>query len=159
MWIIFRKGKAKNLEFSYNDALEEALCYGWIDSIIKKIDDEKYLRKFTQRTNVNKWSTTNITTAKKLIANGRMAKAGRMKISDKILNQKSAKKPAPEFDEEIEKTIKGNKKAWNNFLSLAPSYQKRYVGWIQSAKKQDTRLKRANEAIELLEKGLKLEGK
>lgn len=159
VWLIFKKGKSKEFDFSYRDALEEALCYGWIDSIIKKVDDESYLRKFTPRTNTQNWSDTNIALVRKLIANGKMSRIGMQKISEEILHQKPSKTSAPKFDSDIEKLIKSNKKAWENFNTLAPSYQKQYIGWIQSAKKQDTKVKRANEAIGLLENGKKLEGK
>ena len=86
-------------------------------------------------------------------------KHGRMKISDEILNQKEAEKATPALDRELEALFQSNKKAWGNFVNLAPSYQKQYIGWIQSAKKEETRMRRAKEALALLEKGKKLEGK
>lgn len=159
LWLVFRKKCKKETTLSYAEALEEALCYGWIDSIIKKIDDDKYLRKFTPRTNTSNWSEKNIGIVKELIANGRMTRHGRVKISDEILKQENAEKATPVLDRELEALFQANKKAWENLVNLAPSYQKRYIGWIQSAKREETRMKRAKEALVLLEKGKKLEGK
>lgn len=156
LWMIFRKGAEKKASLSYEEALKEALCYGWIDSIIKKIDDEKYLRKFTPRTNIDNWSKKNIGIMKQLIANGRMTEHGRKKISDKILNQTDGSKVEPVLDEKTKAMFKANRKAWNNLQNLAPSYRKQYIGWIQSAKKENTRIKRAERAIALLAEGKKL---
>ena len=88
-----------------------------------------------------------------------MTKHGRLKISGELLNEKEIKKAIPVLDKEIEALLQNNKKAWLNFMNLAPSYQRQYIGWIQSAKKEETRMKRAKEALALLEKGKKLEGK
>lgn len=156
LWVVFSKKAKKGTTLSYAEALEEALCYGWIDSIIKRIDDEKYRQKFTPRANTQNWSERNIGIVRKLIAEGRMTKYGRVKISDEILNRKAAQTTPPELDAEIERLFRANEKAWNNFTDLAPSYRKQYVGWIQSAKKSETRLKRAKEALASLEKGRKL---
>ena len=156
LWLVFRKKGKKETTFSYAEALEEALCYGWIDSIVKKLNDERYLRKFTPRTNTSNWSKKNIGIVKQLIADGRMTKHGRLKISDEILNQKEADKAPPVLDRALEALFQANEKAWRNFANLAPSYQKQFIGWIQSAKREETRMKRAKEALVVLEKGKKL---
>ncbi len=159
LWLVFRRKGKRDTALSYAEALEEALCYGWIDSIIKKIDGEKYLRKFTPRTNTSNWSKKHIGIVKALIADGRMTKHGRSKISDEILNQKERKGAAPALDKALEAMFQANREAWHSFTGLAPSYQKQYIGWIQSAKRKETRMRRAKEALALLEKGKKLEGK
>lgn len=80
IWMIFYR-KQKNIEsIKYTEALEEALCFGWIDSIIKKVDDDKYVRKFTPRTSISKWSDLNKKIVLSLIEKGKMTEAGLEKI-------------------------------------------------------------------------------
>jgi uncharacterized protein YdeI (YjbR/CyaY-like superfamily) len=161
IWLIFYKKQSGKSGISYDDAVEEALCLGWIDSIIKKIDEEKYSRKFTPRTDYKKWSELNINRVKKLISTGLMTETGLKKINLDIINKKSneLKKVTSEelsFPLELEKILKKNKSAWSCFISLAPSHKRNYIRWIISAKKEETCLKRLNEAMKLLEKGEKL---
>ncbi len=158
VWLLFRKGKDKR-PLTYGEALEEALCYGWIDSIVKRIDDEKYVRKFTPRSDIYKWSIRNIGIAKEVSRTKRMTKHGLSRLGDGVLDSRKAKTKTLELDPQLEKRLRENKTAWKNFSKMAPSYQKRYVGWIQSAKKEETRLKRLAEAEQLLERGLRLERK
>jgi uncharacterized protein YdeI (YjbR/CyaY-like superfamily) len=159
IWLIFTKNKATKA-FSYDESVKEALCYGWIDSLIKKIDEVKYARKFTPRINNNKWSPSNIQRMKKLIESGRMTKAGSEKFDISILNSETEpqkiKKTEAALPADLEKILRKNKTAWNNFKKLAPSYRKIYIGWITYPKKEETQLSHLYEAIAKLEKGEKL---
>src|SRR3989339_631051 len=80
IWMIFYRKQKNNECIKYNEALEEALCFGWIDSIIKKVDDDRYVRKFTPRTNISNWSDINKKIVLSLIEEGRMTEAGLAKI-------------------------------------------------------------------------------
>lgn len=158
IWFVFYKQHTGKKTISYNDAVEDALCYGWIDSIIKSIDDEKYMQKFTPRTNNHKWSPTNIERLKKLVKEKKMTKYGAAKFNPDII--KGAPKPKniipatiPAF---ILQRLAKHPKALENFNNFAPSYRKIYIGWILSAKLEETRSKRLNEAIALLEQNKKL---
>jgi uncharacterized protein YdeI (YjbR/CyaY-like superfamily) len=159
IWLIYYKKHTGKPSIQYNVSVEEALCFGWIDSIIKKIDTVKYARKFTPRTNTKKWSESNKLRIKNLIESGKMTQAGLEKIDENILIEKpSPKKLKSElpFPVALEKILKKNKKAWNYFFGLAPSHRRLYILWITGAKKDETRLKRLNEAMKLLEKNEKL---
>jgi uncharacterized protein YdeI (YjbR/CyaY-like superfamily) len=159
IWMIFLKKHTDKECINYNDALEEALCFGWIDSLIKKIDDEKYARKFTPRKNSTKWSEINKKKVIELIENDRMTQAGLEKIAFVInssinnseLNDYQKKKTTkfviPDFI--IEEFAK-NEPALINFNNLAPSHQRNYILWITNAKREETIMKRINESIELL---------
>jgi uncharacterized protein YdeI (YjbR/CyaY-like superfamily) len=144
----------------YNEAVEEALCFGWIDSLVKRIDDEKYMQKFSQRKKNSKWSELNKLRVAALIKEGKMTKAGSqqweaiLKSDDKI--KSSTEKRKIELTPEFEKAIRTNPKAWENFQNLAKSHQRNYILWISSVKRVETIQKRIKEAISLLEQNKKL---
>jgi uncharacterized protein YdeI (YjbR/CyaY-like superfamily) len=160
VWLIFYKKQTRKPTIGYEDAVEEALCFGWIDGIIKKIDETKYVRKFTPRKDKSKWSELNRKRANKMIKEGRMTDFGLAKI-------KAAKKSGLwekdgrfriSFDvpPELAKALAKNKKAKDNFAKLAPSYRRQYIVWIAVAKRAETKKQRIKESIALLEKGKKL---
>lgn len=160
VWLIFFKKETRKPSIEYVSAVEEALCFGWVDSVIKKIDDSKYARKFTPRKNNSRWSELNKKRAEKLIREGRMTEFGLAKIdvAKKSGIWDKSDRPGISFDlpPEFEKALGQNKKANEHFLKLAPTYQKHYIGWIAVAKRQETKVKRIKESIALLEKGEKL---
>lgn len=161
VWLIYFKKNIGKPSIPYEESVEEALCFGWIDSIIKKMDDEKYARKFTPRTDYAKWSESNKARVRKLIKKGRMTEIGLAKINESALNRKEKtlrdklkkRMVIPNF---LKQALLKNKKAWANFNKLAPSLKRQYVGWIMSAKKQETRTRRIKEAIGLLSQNKKL---
>jgi uncharacterized protein YdeI (YjbR/CyaY-like superfamily) len=145
---------------SYESAVEEALCYGWIDSIVKKIDNEKFMRNFTPRKDKSVWSPTNKKRAAKLIAEKRMTAAGMAKIEIAKLNGRWLKESRTKIDftipEEFRSALNRNKKAKQGFGKLARTYQKQFIGWIFMAKQRTTKERRIRESIALLEEGKKL---
>ena len=160
VWLIFYKKHTGKPGVPYDDAVEEALCFGWIDSIIKRIDDEKFSRKFTPRKPGSKWSELNKKRVEKMIQQGRMTEAGLalIKAAKKSGKWEQVISHPEEFDlpPEVIKAISANEKAWENFNNLAPSYKKQYIGWITTAKKEETRQRRLKEAVEILTQGKKL---
>jgi uncharacterized protein YdeI (YjbR/CyaY-like superfamily) len=160
VWLVFYKKESGKPTISYEDALDEALCYGWIDSIIKKIDEAKYVRKFTKRNDGSKWSEINKKKVEVLIKEKRMTKFGLCKIEVAKLNGRWYKKDRPEISDiavgEFEQVLSKNKKAKGFFSTLTPSFQKQYRLWISAAKQTATKEKRIKESISLLEKGQKL---
>ena len=160
IWLIFYKKNTGQLTLDYEESVEEALCFGWIDSIIKKIDDEKYVRKFTPRKDKSQWSELNKKRTDKMIKEGRMTEIGLAKITEAkksgIWRQDS--RPSISFDlpSEFAEVLASNKKAKENFEGLASSYQKQYIAWITAAKRPETKKKRIIESIALLEQGKKL---
>lgn len=144
----------------YEDAVEEALCFGWIDSLVKTIDNQRYSRKFTPRKNNSNWSESNKKRALKLIRQNRMTEMGLAQIEAARRSGRWDKSGRFEIDvhilSEFQTALKQNKKAKENFDRLAPSYQKQFVGWIAAAKRAETRVRRIKEAVEQLEYGRKL---
>ena len=160
IWLVFYKKGTSKPTIAYEAAVEEALCFGWIDSIIKKIDAEKYVRKFTPRKANSYWSELNKKRARKMIKEGKMTDAGLAKIeaAKKSGLWGQAGRPRISFDMPLEfaDALDKNKKARENFEKLAPSYRKHYIGWIQAAKRDETKEKRIRDSVFLLAKGKRL---
>jgi uncharacterized protein YdeI (YjbR/CyaY-like superfamily) len=161
VWLIFYKAGSGQPRIPYDDAVEEALCFGWIDSIIQRIDDEKYAQKFTPRVNHNKWSDSNKRRVAKLIAEGRMTPVGLAKVTyphpetytpDEEAAQ-AARAAVEAFPPDLEAILQAEPDAWANYRRLAPSRRRQYVGWVMSARRAETRLRRLQEAIERLRDG------
>ncbi len=144
----------------YDDAVEEALCFGWIDSIVRTIDADRYAQKFTPRKARSKWSESNRERFARLVREGKMTEAGLAKSPPPLEDPAAAMAPAKRVGDAvpgyIEEALRANGAAWTNFSHLAPGYRRQYVGWIEDAKKEETRRKRLAEAVSLLEQNKKL---
>ena len=160
IWLVFHRKETGKQAIPYEVAVEEALCFGWIDSIIKKIDATRYARKFTPRKDNSNWSALNKKRADKMMQAGRMTEWGLAKIQAArergLWDQESRPQTSPDIPPEFAQALAQNMKASENFDKLAPSYRKHYTGWIGAAKKAETRRLRIAEAIALLERGEKL---
>ena len=157
-WLVYDKAHTDQPCISYEDSVEEALCFGWIDSLIQKIDDNQYARKFTPRRPGSPWSETNKRRVSKLIAEGRMTPAGLAKI-DYPLDEPLPAKGKQELiiPEWISLGLKQNPAAWENFSRLPPSHKKRYIAWLTSAKKEETRQRNLEKATRMLEQNMRME--
>lgn len=160
VWLAYYKKHTGKATVSYLDSVKEALCFGWIDGLKKSIDEERYAHRFTPRRAGSKWSPQNIRLAKELIESGEMTRAGLEAFDqgvpyDQELQKLLGAKEIP-LTAEMEQGLKTSRKAWSNFNQLSAGYRKQYVTWLQSAKKSDTRKRRLDEAIRLLEKNQKL---
>jgi uncharacterized protein YdeI (YjbR/CyaY-like superfamily) len=159
VWLVFPKKHTGIPTLSYEESIEEALCYGWIDSIIKRIDDDRFARKFTPRINCEKWSETNIRRVQKLVREGRMTDEGLNKIDRKLFEkpiQSARTKTGLEIPPFILHAITSDPKARLNFEKWPPSRKRLAVLWILDAKKEETRKKRLKEVIGLLRKNQRL---
>lgn len=160
VWLIYYKKHTGKPRIPYDDAVEEALCFGWIDSIVKKLDEEKYIKKYSPRKDKSIWSDKNKERVKKMIKTGQMTKAGLTKI-EKAKENGSWSKLYPisntqKIPTALRKALSGDKKALENFMDLAPSYKKQFIWWILSAKGEETKAKRIREAIRLVSQNKKL---
>ncbi len=157
LWLVFHKRHTREQSLSHDDAVEEALCFGWVDSLIKRLDDDRYARKFTPRKPDSRWSTINRRRYAELKARGLLAPPGLARAPTAASRSGDAPRPSvsvlPSY---IEKALRANAEAWKNFDQLAPSHRRNYIGWIDSAKQQETKERRLREAISLLAAGKKL---
>ena len=151
IWVIYYKKHTKKPTVQYDEAVEEAICFGWIDSTVRTIDDERYMQKYTPRNKTSLWSELNKKRARKMIKTSRMTDAGRIKIEEAKKNGRWDKANSAsrqhEMPPELEEALKANKTAWENFNNFAPSYRNIYAGWVASAKRQETREKRIKEVV------------
>ena len=155
VWLVFHKRHTGRASIGYEDAVDEALCFGWVDSLIKRLDDARYARKFTPRKPDSKWSTANRQRYAQLKASGRLKPAG----LNRAPTDRSYDAPMPsssKVPQYIQKALRSRPRARSYFESLAPSYQRMCVGWIDSAKQEKTKMRRLQEAISLLSAGKKL---
>ena len=162
VWLIFRKKHSGLRSIPYEAAVEEALCFGWIDSLIKRLDDDRYARKFTPRSEGSVWSELNKERARKMIREGRMTQAGLVLIrAAKVSGEWGLKRSKPHISvqglpTELRDALACEPGAEEAFRKLPPSYKKQYVLWIASAKKPETRQRRTQEAIRKLRRGERL---
>ena len=161
VWLVFHKKATGKPTLDYDAVVEEALCFGWIDSIIKKLDEDTYARKITPRKPNSRWSASNKKRVEKLIKQGRMTGMG-LELVEYARESGLWDKPAAppkvslKMPPELAEALAKNKKAKAFFDSLAPSFRKQFIGWINMAKRQDTRARRVAEAVTLLGQGQKL---
>jgi uncharacterized protein YdeI (YjbR/CyaY-like superfamily) len=162
IWLEYYKKHTSKPSIPYNDAVEEALCFGWIDSTVRRIDSERYMQKFTPRKMKSTWSVSNVIRVEKLIKQGKMTAKGlelyqfakkQKLLPDPSLKQKTRVPDTPSWFEEA---LAKNPAARSHFYKLAPSYRRNYIQWIMDAKQVETKLRRLGEAIDRLSKGEKL---
>lgn len=156
VWLIYYKKHTQQKTISYSDAVEEAICFGWIDGQVKKIDDDKYMQRYTPRRKKSLWSELNIERAKKMNKLGQMTEWGLKVYREGIKNHEiiptSKNFTIPSY---FKTAVIKNKTAWDNFQNFSPSTQLMYVYWVKTAKTKEIRQKRIKKTIEQLERNRK----
>ena len=158
IWMVL--GKTKNLvTIKAEEALEEALCFGWIDGQFNSIDQDKYLKRFTPRRKGSNWSEKNRKTAEILISSGRMAESGLNAIAEaKRTGKWDVTKADPINEEQIDiliQALSGHEPALSNFNKMPKSVKKTYTALYLDAKKEETRANRLQKIIERLNENKK----
>jgi uncharacterized protein YdeI (YjbR/CyaY-like superfamily) len=135
IWLVYyRKGSGKE-RIAYNDAVEEALCFGWIDSNVRSIDQERFAQRFSPRKPDTPYSPANQERLRKLIAEG--------KVSKDVLTTLPAMPEAKLFvAKDILQAIKANKEAWANYRRLSPAYKRIRIGFIEGARNRPAEFKK-----------------
>ncbi len=155
IWLVFYKKKSGVQCVNYEEAVCEALCFGWIDSLLRSVDSEKYIQKFSPRRENSKWSDTNKKRMMKLIKEGSMADAGLKYFNfdldelERDLENPGMKKKI-ELPEEYLEKIEQDTDAFTFYTKMPPSHRNQYAAYIMEAKKEETRLKRLARVIETL---------
>ena len=152
--LVFHKDHTGVKSIPYEDSVREALCFGWIDSLVKRLDDDRYARKFTPRKPTSKWSDLNRQRWAELKAAGLLTSAG---LAAAPTDRTYSPRPTiPDLPAYLAKALKAIPKARRFFQELAPGYRRRFVGWIHLAKRPETRKRRIRESLALLASGKKL---
>ena len=156
VWLIFYKRHTGKECIAYLDALDEALCFGWVDSLVKRLDEDRYARKFTPRRADSIWSAVNRKRYAELAASGRLMEPGKRRAPTARRYPASIENRSTTPPRYIRDALKKHPAALRNFEALAPSHRHNYIAWIDSAKKDETKQRRLAEAIRLLAAGQKL---
>lgn len=154
IWLVYYKRAAGKASVTHEEALDEALCYGWIDSIVSRLDSERYMQKWTPRKADSVWSAANKARIEKLAAEGRLAAPGKAKVAaarrngswNKLSDIDQIGRP-PEIPKDIRAALAENPAVREIFDRLAPSQKKLWAWWIISAKRPETRTRRIAETL------------
>ena len=159
IWIIFYKNKSGPQCITYPDSVEEALCFGWIDGKIKRINDDYYLRWYTPRRKGSHWSKYNIERVEKLKKKGRMTPAG-LSVYNAVLSKpdlvyESKTSNDPEIPEDLLEALMKNETAHLNFMNFSGAVRKLFIRWLNDARKEETRIKRIPRIVSAAERKIK----
>lgn len=146
IWLVYYKKGSKKPRIPCEDAVEEAICFGWIDGKIKKIDEDRYVQRFSMRRPESRWSSLNIRRAEKMIAEGKMTESGRKVFHPE--RRRDATMFPKVLPERLAEQFKAERTAWSNFNTFPPSYRRLTIAWVASAKKEETQNKRLHQLIE-----------
>ena len=154
IWLLRQKKHTGVEAMTYEELVREALCFGWIDSLVKRVDEYRYAIKVTPRKPTSKWSEINRKRWKQLEADGLLSAPG---LAAAPTGKSYAPRPQiPALPAYIAKALKRNVRAWRHFQALAPTHRRDFVVWIHTAKRPETRERRIRESIALLSVGKKL---
>lgn len=160
-YLIFYKVGCGIESMRWEEAVQIAICYGWIDSTVKKLDENRRRQMFTPRKDKSVWSKLNKTYIEKLIADNLMHESGLRKIA--IAKQNGSWEALDEVEnhvipEDLALAFEQNPMAFQNYNSFSPSYRKSYLYWLNQAKRAETRANRITEIISLCEQNIKSRG-
>lgn len=152
IWVVLQKVKSPNIGIKYNEALDEALCYGWIDGKMTRLDEYEFKQWFSPRRRNSPWSKRNRDKATKLIDEGKMMPSGYKEIEKAKENDRwdaaySSREP-PVMPDEMLEALKKNKAAYENFMAFPNSAKTTYLYWVNDAKRDATKLKRITKVVE-----------
>ncbi len=137
IWLIYYKKQSGKPRIPYNHAVDEALCYGWIDSLLKPIDADRYAQRFSPRRPTSRLSAMNRERVRRLIASGRMTRFGLESIKHAFDHSRDAKpRPKWEIPKDLLRRLKGDRTVWRNFQRFPASYQRIRIGWIVAARRR-----------------------
>jgi uncharacterized protein YdeI (YjbR/CyaY-like superfamily) len=146
VWVGFWKKATGKQGMTWSQAVDEALCFGWIDSIAKRVDDHRHRQRFTPRKPTSNWSAVNVAKVATLRAEGRMRPAGEAAFARRSDGRSSVysfeQRKDPQLEPEQQAQLEANAAAWAYFQSKPPSYRKPAIWWVISAKKPETRARR-----------------
>ena len=159
----FHKVGTGKPSITWSQAVDQALCFGWIDGVRRRVDDSSYSIRFTPRRPGSNWSAINIRKVAELESEGLMTTAG-MKAFERRLERKSRiysyeQSEAPSLDTTLQKKLQANKKAWAFFRAQTPATQRRVLRYVVQAQKEETRMKRLLRVIEAFAEGKRAWGK
>jgi uncharacterized protein YdeI (YjbR/CyaY-like superfamily) len=159
IWVVLYRKEAARGRLTHLEALEEALCFGWIDSQIRKLDESRFILRFSPRRPNSLWSENNKETALRMMRAGRMTEHGLKKIKEARRNGRWSKayrlKRKRAVPADLRRALREDGIAWANFKGLATGYQNQYIFWVEDAKREETRKRRIAAVVQRGRKGLR----
>lgn len=155
---LYKKATGKP-SVTWDELVDELLCFGWIDGLRRSLDDESYAIRITPRRPGSHWSPKNLRRARELIEAGRMEAPGRVafdKRDEEATKRRVRERREAELGEEYERELRANRKAWEYFQAQPPSYRKAAVTWVATAKREETRRRRLEALIRDSENGQRI---
>jgi uncharacterized protein YdeI (YjbR/CyaY-like superfamily) len=152
VWLVMRKKDSRAPGVTYEEAIEEALCFGWVDGQAKRLDGERSGLSFSPRRSTSGWAATNKRRVEQLIASGRMTEAGLAAVERAKANGSWSALDASEaliVPEDLAASLRANPAAERHFEAFPPSARKMALAWIYAAKRPETRAKRVAETVRL----------
>jgi uncharacterized protein YdeI (YjbR/CyaY-like superfamily) len=153
VWLLHYKKKIVKQSLTYEEAVEEALCFGWIDGLLHSIDHETYALRYSPRKRKSIWAGNNRRRVEKLIREGRMTAAGLAKVAEaKASGEWDAAADREDITlipSDLERELRKHKSAWKAFQHWPASRKKQYFHWLTSARKAETRQKRIRAIVEM----------
>jgi uncharacterized protein YdeI (YjbR/CyaY-like superfamily) len=160
VWVGYWKKHTGKPSLTWSEAVDQALCFGWIDGVLKSIDERSHRQRFTPRKPGSNWSKVNIEKVARLTAEGKMRPAGlaafQRRSADKSGVYSFERREEAAFEPDQEKRFRANRQAWEFWETQPPSYRRTATHWVTSAKKPDTRENRLSELIDDCANGLRV---
>jgi uncharacterized protein YdeI (YjbR/CyaY-like superfamily) len=157
LWVGFYKKSSGKPSITWPESVDQALCFGWIDSVRKSVDDTSYANRFTPRKRRSTWSAVNINRAEELIRLGLMTPAGLKAFSERTEDRSGIysyeQRKSAKLEDAHEARFRANPKAWDFFSAQPVWYRTAAIWWVVTAKKEETRLRRLERLIEDSEAG------
>ena len=149
LWVGFHKRSTGRASITWPESVDEALCFGWIDGVRRRIDDASYMIRFTPRRRTSRWSMVNARRVGELREAGLMRPAGIAAFEARTVEGTSSyeQRDAAAFDPERERRLRADAAAWEYFSGQAPWYRRNATHWVTSAKREDTRRRRLETLI------------
>jgi uncharacterized protein YdeI (YjbR/CyaY-like superfamily) len=151
LWVGFHRKDSGKPSITWPEAVDEALCWGWIDGVRKRVDETSYTNRFTPRKPTSNWSEINTRRVEALTAQGRMREPGLRAFEARKADRSGVysfeQRKAPKFDPALEKRFRANRAAWTFFEAQPPGYRRIVTWWVISAKREETRASRLEKLI------------
>jgi len=152
IWLALYKKRSGKEGITLEESVEEAMCFGWIDGKLKRLDDERFILRFSPRKANSVSSKINKERAEALMKSGKMTEAGLAKIEDAkktgLWDKAYTNKTKEAIPLDLKEAFMKDKKAWDNFQNFANSYRNMYIGWVNNAKTTETRMKRIKKIVQ-----------
>jgi uncharacterized protein YdeI (YjbR/CyaY-like superfamily) len=152
----YHKVASGHPSMTWSESVDQALCFGWIDGVRRRIDDQRYCIRFTPRRPGSKWSDVNLKKVAKLKREGLMRPAGLAAFKRRVVGRRAGyayEENIKQLTPAMTRELRSNRKAWEFFQGLPPSHKKKVTHWVTSAKQEATRKRRLGKLIEACEKG------